>query len=162
MALKARTMRAPGSSSAEAKSGALFARPGGDLAVARGERVAGVDHHLSLEACGQVAAQLRQRTVGDGHQHDFAERRRLLARSRAGLAAQARGERLVVLEVERGEHDLVPVPDPDPAQGAADPARADHADFQGFLGDRLRKGESSCGSTRDPQKVAPVSVHLVS
>ncbi len=102
---------------------------------------------------------MRHCGVGHREEQHVAERRRFPGGSGARLAAQARRERLVVLEIERGEHHLVSGLDPDSAQRAADPARADDADFQRrTLALREPVGQGAQGEARRgaAQEIAPI------
>ena len=77
----------------------------------------------------QGLAELGQRAVGHREHEDVAECRSFAWRAGAGIRADVGGQSLVILEVARREHDLMPGARPHPAERTAHIARADHPDL---------------------------------
>ena len=88
MVLKARTRRVPGKVLLRRDADAVLQHFVGDRPVARGDRVAGVEHDLALERCGVLAAELGQRRVRHGEEQRLAEGDRLGDRAAAGERAE--------------------------------------------------------------------------
>src|SRR6185369_17750992 len=89
-----------------------------------------VDDDLALEQFGEILADGRQRAVRHRNQQHIAECCGLAGRAGTGFGSEARREFPVVLEIERGEHDLVARLDPRSAERGSDPAGSDRADLE--------------------------------
>ncbi|MNN27070.1 hypothetical protein D3C81_1405930 [compost metagenome] len=111
------------------KARALITRLLGHGAIATGNGIAGIQHHLAGHLGGIVAADLRGGTVGHGEQDHLAEGRRLARRASAGPGAQLGGQGLQGLGVTRRNQHLMPGVDPEPGQRGTDIAGADDADL---------------------------------
>ena len=136
-------------------------------AVARRDRVAGVQHHLAGEFRRVVLGELRHRLVRHREQDRVAERQRLRDGPGLGERSKPVGERLELLRMARGEHDGMAGLDPEAADGAADVARADDADLELVCG-RLRacepgqrRGGEQCGCADAEQTAAAVVDDIV-
>ena len=101
-----------------------------DLAVARRDRVAGVEHHLAGELAAVVLADLRIGAIGHGDEDDVAERDRFGNGARLGERAEPLHQRGEFLGMAGREHHGMTGLDPERSDRAADMAGADDADFQ--------------------------------
>ena len=102
----------------------------GDLAVARGDRIAGVEHHLAGKLAAVILADLRIGAIGHGDENDIAERDRFGDRAALGQGAEPLHQRREFFGMAGGEHHGMAGLHPERADRAADMAGSDDADFQ--------------------------------
>ena len=105
-----------------------------------------------------IAAELRQRAVGYGDQHNLAERDCLVDGARLRQRSKAHHQFFQFLGVARRKQDLMPVLDPQPADRAADMAGADGSDWN--LAVAIALGAQRCGGEcRANEKRAAAGEH---
>ena len=126
--MNARTSRVPGRYFCEVMPMPLRSTSSAIGAVARCNRVAGVEHDLALERAAVVLADLRQRAVGHRDEQRIAERDRLGDRAGLRKRAEPRHQVLQLFGMAgRKQHRMAGL-DPQAPDRAADVPRADNSD----------------------------------